>query len=214
MTLAIFDLDFTIIEGDSEWLWGEFLTEKGIVETQYMYDLSVYFQLYQAGTLDIREYQKYLLSPLSKMDPQELAELQVEFTDSIRKIWRPAMLERINWHRKQGHSTVLISASNQMLVEPISEMLNFPYVICTRVEMVNNLPTGEIIGIPAYKDGKVQNLATWLYENSLSLEDSWAYSDSVNDRPILEKVEHPVAVTPDAALRKHALLKGWRILDL
>jgi len=214
MTIAIFDLDYTLIEGDTEWLWGEFLTEKGIVGTQFMRDLAIQFQLYGAGTLDIRQYQRYLLDPLIHMETDFLVDLQREFSLRIRKLFRSTMLDRLAWHRQRGDLTVLVSATSNILVEPVTDMLNFSHRICTQVEMVHNLPTGELIGIPAYQEGKVQNLAIWLAENGLSLEGSWAYSDSLNDIPLLEKAEHPVAVTPDAALRKYAMLKGWRIMDL
>ncbi len=214
MAIAIFDLDFTIIEGDSEWMWGEFLMGKGLVDARFMQDMSVYFQLYQTGTMEIHDYQRYFLSPLKTIGPDTLVEMQIEFSIRIKKLWRTDMLDRINWHRLRGDTTILISASNQILVEPIADMLNFPHRICTEAEMVDGLPTGELVGIPAYREGKVQKLAVWLRENHMPVEDSWAYSDSLNDIPLLEETEHPVAVTPDLALRKYAQLKGWRILDL
>jgi hypothetical protein len=124
------------------------------------------------------------------------------------------MLDRLEWHRSRGHIIILISATSQLLVEPISHLLPVDDIICTRVETINHLPTGQITGIPAYREGKVQNLLHWLEKNSLTLEGSWAYSDSINDIPLLELVENSVAVTPDAALRKYAMLKGWRIMDL
>jgi len=214
MTVAIFDLDFTIIEGDSEWLWGEFITEKGFVDSSFMRGLAEYFQLYEAGALDIRDYERYFLQPLSRMDAKMIKALQIEFSDLVRKHYRPAMVERINWHREKGHTTLLISATNQLLVEPISLRLNFPHTLCTQIEMRQTQPTGEIIGIPAYREGKVKKLAAWLKKQDISMDGSWAYSDSLNDIPLLETAENPVAVTPDPALRKHARLKGWRIMDL
>lgn len=214
MTIALFDLDNTIIEGDSEWLWGEFLREKGIVSFKFLHDMTDFFQLYEEGILNIYDYEKYFVNPLTQMDPMILSELQAEFLESIVKAFRPAMLERIRWHRNLGHITILISASNQILVEPISNCLEFPFMICTQMEMAENHPTGKIVGTPAYQDGKTKKLAEWLMENPIPLDDSWAYSDSMNDIPLLEKAENPVAVTPDPVLRKYALLKGWRIMDL
>jgi HAD superfamily hydrolase (TIGR01490 family) len=173
-----------------------------------------YFQLYQLGTLEIREYQRFFHKPLVRMDGSALNSLLEDFFKKVEKLWRPAMLERIEWHNGQGHTPLLVSASSSFLVEPVSKKLGFHHTICSQSEMLNGVPTGEITGIPAYQDGKVQNLLVWQLDNAASLEDSWAYGDSINDIPVMEKTEHPVAVTPDLALRKYAMLKGWRIMDL
>jgi HAD superfamily hydrolase (TIGR01490 family) len=164
--------------------------------------------------LDIWEYQRFFLKPLSNLTPDELESVRTEYVNRIRHLWRPEVLDRINWHRHQGHLTLLISATNSILVEPIACMLNFSQWICTQVELSHCIPTGEISGIPAFREGKIQNLDNWLDKNSISMDDSWGYSDSHNDIPLLEKVEHPVAVTPDKNLRSHAMLKGWRVMDL
>jgi HAD superfamily hydrolase (TIGR01490 family) len=214
MPLAIFDLDFTIIEGDSEWMWGEFLFEKGIVDKDFINQMSRHFHDYENGLLDMHTYQRFLLKPLTGLDAEVLKKLISEFLNRVQRLWRPEVLERINWHRHQGHMTLLISATSNILVEPIASMLNFPQWICTSIELDHNVPTGELNGIPAFREGKIQNLDIWLDKHAISMEDSWGYSDSHNDIPLLERVEHPVAVTPDNNLRKHALLKGWRVMDL
>jgi HAD superfamily hydrolase (TIGR01490 family) len=214
MTIAIFDLDNTILEGDIEWLWGEYLIDKKLAGSDYLHNMMYYFQLYQSGTLEIRDYQRFFLKPLTRLDNATLNNLLKDFFKKVEKLWRPAMLERIQWHNDQGHTPILVSASSSFLVEPVSKKLGFSHTICSQSEMLNGVPTGEITGIPAYQDGKVQNLLIWQLDHAVSLDDSWAYSDSLNDIPIMEKADHPVAVTPDPALRKYAMLKGWRIMDL
>lgn len=214
MTVSIFDLDYTLLEGDTEWLWAEYLVGKGIVGEDYLEGMTYYFELYHSGTLDIQEYQRHFLRPLTMMDTEMLARFLQEFFSRIRALWRTDMLERLQWHRNKGHQTILVSASTSVLVEPIAVMLGFENVISTRAEIVKGLPTGNIQDEPAFQEGKVRNLETWMIKNALSYEDSWVYSDSMNDIPLLEKADHPVAVTPDQALRKMALLKGWLIFDL
>jgi len=214
MTVSLFDLDYTLLEGDTEWLWGEFLAEKGLVSSHFLRDMTNFFCMYENGDLDIYTYQKYLLQPIKSLNAQTFLTLQNEFCQNIGRLFRSDMLDRLEWHRSRGHIIILISATSQLLVEPISHLLPVDDIICTRVETINHLPTGQITGIPAYREGKVQNLLHWLEKNSLTLEGSWAYSDSINDIPLLDLGENSVAVTPDAALRKYAMLKGWRIMDL
>ncbi|BCY16845.1 MAG: HAD-IB family hydrolase [Chloroflexi bacterium] len=214
MTIAIFDLDNTILEGDIEWLWGEYLIQKKVAGPEFLQNMMYYFQLYQSGTLEIRDYQRFFHRPLTRLDSTTLQRMLADFFKTVEKLWRPAMLERIQWHIDQGHTPVLVSASSSFLVEPVSKKLGFPYTICSQSEMLDGVPTGEITGIPAYQEGKVQNLLIWQLDHDVSLDGSWAYSDSLNDIPIMEKADHPVAVTPDPALRKYAALKGWRIMDL
>jgi HAD superfamily hydrolase (TIGR01490 family) len=214
MTIAIFDLDNTILEGDIEWLWGEYIIEKELAGPDFLQNMMTYFQLYQAGTLEIRDYQRFFHKPLTRLDRVVLNKLLADFFKKVEKLWRPAMLERIQWHNSQGHTPILVSASSSFLVEPVSKKLGFNHTICSQSEMLDGIPTGEISGIPAYQEGKVQNLLLWQLDHTVSLDDSWSYSDSLNDIPIMEKTDHPVAVTPDPALRKYALLKGWCIMDL
>lgn len=214
MAVSIFDLDYTLLEGDTEWLWAEYLVEKGVAGTDFLDGMAYFFELYHSGTLDIWDYQKHFLSPLKSLDIEVLADFQGDFITRLQKKMRGAMLERVQWHRNRGHQTILISASTSVLVEPNASMLGFEHVISTRAEIVCGLPTGNILDEPAYQEGKVRNLETWMISNDSTYEDSWAYSDSMNDRPLLERAAHPVAVTPDQALRKMALLKGWLILDL
>lgn len=214
MTIAIFDLDNTILEGDIEWLWGEYLIEKKLAGPEFLQNMMYYFQLYQAGTLEIRDYQRFFHKPLARMDSSTLNSMLTGFFKKVKKLWRPAMLERIEWHSSQEHIPVLVSASSSFLVEPVSKMLGFAHTICSQSEMLDGVPTGEIKGIPAYQEGKVQNLLVWQLDHAVNLDGSWSYGDSLNDIPVMEKTEHPVAVTPDPSLRKYAMLKGWRIMDL
>jgi HAD superfamily hydrolase (TIGR01490 family) len=123
------------------------------------------------------------------------------------------MLQHVDWHRGQGHELVLITAANHFLAEAIAKKLQLQNIICTQAEIKQGKFTGKIKGVPAFQEGKVTLLAEWLREKQMTLDGSWGYSDSHNDLPLLNLVENPVAVRPDAKLRSHALLHGWRLLD-
>jgi HAD superfamily hydrolase (TIGR01490 family) len=206
MTLAIFVFDFTLLEGDSEWLWSEFLLTQGIVGVDFITQIESYFSDYDSGRLDFDAYERFLLAPQTQLSPQRLAELrEIYLLEVIRPCIRLWMMERVAWHRTQGHNLLLITASNAWLAEPIARLLQFSNLICTQIK------NGKPIGIPAFRTGKVTLLQAWEAKQK-KFADSWGYSDSQNDLPLLQHVSHPVAVRPDAVLRNHALLAGWEIL--
>lgn len=207
MTLAIFDLDFTLLEGDSEWLWSEFMLTQGLVGEDFTAQIARFYHDYETGRLDFDAYERFLLAPQTRLPAQQVAGLlEIYLSTIIRPRLRPWMLDRVAWHRTQVHTLLLITASNALLAEPIARLLEFPNLICTRVE------NGRPIGTPAFREGKVTRLHAWLAENNHPLEGSWAYSDSHNDLPLLQQVSHPVAVRPDARLHRHAVQAGWTIL--
>lgn len=207
MTLAIFDLDFTLLEGDSEWLWSEFLLAQGLVGEDFTARIEQYYRDYESGNLDFDTYERFLLSPQTRISPQQFSDLRAAYLlEVIRPRLRRWMMERVDWHRTQGHTLLLVTASNASLAGPIARLLQFPHLICTQIE------NGHPVGTPAFRTGKVTLLQAWLKERGETLAGSWGYSDSHNDLPLLQQVSHPVAVCPDPVLRGHALQSGWQIL--
>lgn len=212
MTIALFDLDNTLLEGDCERLWCQFLAEKRLVNTLYMNQIDKFFEDYAQGNLDFFTYESFILRPLAQYNPDQLTTLRKEFLKRIRSLLRPFMLKRIIDHQCQGHILILCTASNSFLAQPIADILDIQNLICTEIETLNHVPTGNLLGIPAFKDGKVKKMDIWLAEHKQSMVNSWAYSDSYNDLPILRKVTYPVAVTPEPNLFNHAIDHGWEIL--
>lgn len=212
--LAIFDLDHTLLAGDSDYLWGRFLVEKGLVNASfYERENQRFYDEYRKGTLDIHDFLRFALKPLSEYDLEYLARLHKQYMQEkilpvITKEAR-ALLQR---HRDQGHILLIITATNRFVTAPIAEELGVPYLLATDPEMRGGRYTGEVAGIPCFREGKVHRLDLWLKEQGLALAQSWFYSDSHNDLPLLERVNHPIAVNPDETLEAHALAKQWPIL--
>ena len=143
MPLALFDLDFTLLDGDCEWLWSHFLVEQGVVGNNFTAQIARFFEDYEAGTLDIVAYETYLLQPLSGLSLESVIDLRDRYLEGIHARLRPFMLERLAWHRLEGHDLLLITAANAFLAEPITRMLGIPNLICTEIEMKmeNPLPS-------------------------------------------------------------------------
>ena len=207
MSLAIFDLDFTVLEGDSEWLWSEFLRSQRLIDDTFTARMNSFYRQYEDRTLDFDAYERFLIAPQTKLSPQYFEDLCETFLQEIiTNRFRPFVLNRIQWHRARGDTLLLVTACNETLSKPIADLLQFSHLICTRI------CNGRPIGIPAFRDGKVALLQSWLKEQGESLSDSWGYSDSFNDLPLLQLVDHPVAVTPDENLLAHAISTGWEII--
>lgn len=216
MSLAIFDLDNTLLGGDSDYLWGQFLVEQGRVDgAHYARENQRFYQAYEAGTLDIDEYQSFMLRPLTGHPLAELQAWREQFiAEKIQPILLPKALELLNQHRVAGDRLVIITATNRFITAPIAERLGVAHLLATEPEMVNDRYTGRTVGIPCFQQGKVQRLNLWLAEQGLDLSDSWFYSDSHNDLPLLNRVTRPVAVDPDPTLAAHAQEQGWPIISL
>lgn len=212
--VAIFDLDYTILNGDSEAIWSRFMFDKGLVGTDFVARIEDYYRDYERGDLNIIEYEEFLLQPLTLHPLETLYQLRSEYLERIRQLIHPAMVERINWHRAQGHTLLLITASNSFIAEPIASLLGFPHLICTLIEQDGKQITGKLAGIPAFRAGKVQRLETWLCQQGLTLKGSFCYSDSHNDLPLLELVDYPVVVSPGSFLKAHAENHGWEIITM
>lgn len=216
MTLAIFDLDNTLIAGDSDHAWGQFLSDKGIVDAK-MYEQAndQFYQDYLNGELDIQRYLEFSLAPLTAHPLPDLLNWRKQFVDERIK---PLMLDKadalVRSHREQGHYILIITATNHFVTEPIAEQLGVDHLIATNPEMIDGRYTGAIEGIPSFQEGKVTRLNDWLKEKQFSLEGSFFYSDSHNDIPLLDIVDTPVAVDPDEKLEAHAQQHGWKIISL
>jgi HAD superfamily phosphoserine phosphatase-like hydrolase len=198
LSLAIFDLDNTLLRGDSDYAWGRFLVENRIVDgEEYERENERYYNQYQAGTLDILEFLAFALRPLSQHDRAT-----------------PAAHALVEKHRQQGDTLVIITATNRFVTAPIAREFEIENLIATEPEERHGRYTGKVDGTPCYREGKVTRLKNWIQQHHLTLKGSWFYSDSHNDLPLLSIVDHPVAVDPDETLRVEAGLRGWEIISL
>jgi HAD superfamily hydrolase (TIGR01490 family) len=216
MALAIFDLDNTLLGGDSDYLWGRFLATQGIVDGEhYERENARYYREYQAGTLDIAEFLRFALRPLRDNPRQRLEELRAHFvTDQIEPIMLADAHALVERHRAAGDTLLIITATNAFVTAPIAERFGIPHLIATQPEEYGGEYTGEVTGTPAFREGKVIRLEQWLTEQRQTLDGSHFYSDSHNDLPLLERVEHPIAVDPDPQLREAAHARGWPVISL
>ena len=216
MALAIFDLDNTLLAGDSDYLWGQYLVEQGIVDAdQYEAANLRFYEDYKAGTLDIDAFLKFALKPLSLHSREQLEAWRSQFIERlIRPILLPAAHAVIEAHAKCGDTLMIITATNAFVTRPIADLYGIEHLIATHPEIKNEQYTGNYVGIPCFQEGKVKQLDAWLNSTGASLEGSWFYSDSHNDLPLLNKVTHPVAVDPDETLSRHAEAASWTILSL
>lgn len=217
MQLALFDLDNTLLAGDSDFAWAQYLIEHGVLDRElYEARNEHFYRQYQAGTLDIHEFLDFQLKPLSRHARAQLdawhRDYMVTKVNPMVAPGTPALLER---HR--DHTCVIVTATNRFVTAPIAAHLGVPHLIATEPEEIDGEFTGRVAGVPAFKDGKVTRLMQWLAARGQRWQDvseSWFYSDSLNDLPLLARVTHPVAVDPDPTLRAHAETHGWPVLTL
>ena len=213
MTLALFDLDNTLLSGDSDYEWGQFLVRKNLVDkaTYETANLQFYEQ-YKQGVLDIYEWSAFTFKPLSEHSMDVLAHLHTEY---MHEVIYPLIGEKakaaVEYHRQLGHTLMVITATNSFVTRPIVNTFGIKHLIATESKIINNRYSTEVDGIPCFKQGKVTRLATWLKRHNKSLEGSYFYSDSHNDLPLLETVDHPIAVDPDEKLAAIAQQNGWEI---
>ena len=216
MALAIFDLDNTLIAGDSDHGWGEFLVANDKVDANHYQRMNDQFYVdYEAGCLDILAYLEFSLAPLAATSMEELAALHLKFMQQIISPLRlPKAEALIEQHRQAGDRLLVITSTNRFIVEPICQALGIVELLATDPEIIDGRYTGKIVGTPTYQEGKVERLKLWLSENNETLAGSYFYSDSINDLPLLLEVERPVAVDPDDALSAEATSRGWDIISL
>lgn len=216
MALAIFDLDNTLIAGDSDHSWGQFLCAEGLVDAQrFSHDNDRFYQDYQEGRLDIYAYLRFALAPLTGRSIEEVARLQQQFMrDWVEPMLLPAAFELLDKHRNRGDELVIITASNTVVTGPIAERLGVATLMGCDTEIVGGKYTGQPTGVPSFQEGKVTRLQDWLSTTGHSLTGAWFYSDSHNDLPLLERVDNPVATDPDPQLAAVANDRGWPIISL
>ncbi|BCB08527.1 MAG: HAD family hydrolase [Gammaproteobacteria bacterium] len=216
MSLAIFDLDNTLISIDSDHAWGEFLLEQGAVDPVAYREANERFMAdYNAGTLDMAAFLEMALKPLAENTPEQLAAWHQQFMVSkIEPNILPKAEELLARHRTKGDTLLIITATNRFITAPIANRLGVDDLIAVDPEIVDGRYTGRVAGTPSYREGKVTRLKQWLEGQEFTMDGAWFYSDSHNDLPLLEQVEHPVAVDPDETLRKVAEERQWRIMSL
>jgi len=216
MALALFDLDRTLLDGDSDFEWGEFLVSKKLVdEKEYAKANAYFYEEYKRGTLNIVEYSAFSFKPLSIRSRNELNELHNEFMQSIIiPMIRKKSQKTIDSHHSKGDTSIIITATNSFITQPIADYFGIQNLIATEPKVVNGSYTTEIEGAPCFQGGKVTRLNEWMEMNNESLEGSYFYSDSINDLPLLEVVDTPIVVDPDERLEETAKERGWSIISL
>ncbi len=216
MSLAIFDLDNTLIAGDSDHSWGQFLVQRELVDADdYCRRNDQFYRDYQDGHLDIGNYLKFALEPLTRLDSETLLQLHREFmTEVIAPLWLPKAEALLQQHREAGDFLLVITSTNRFVVEPICHRLGVDDLIASEPEIIDGRYSGNIVGVPSYQEGKVTRLNAWLAETDQEMAGASFYSDSINDLPLLEIVDRPVAVDPCPALQKTAQERGWEIISL
>lgn len=216
MALALFDLDNTLLAGDSDHLWGEFLAQRGLVDgADFQQQNDAFYQDYVNGSLDIHAYLRFVLAPLVGRDPAELERWHADFmANFIEPIILPAAIDLVEKHRQQGDTLVIITATNRFITAPIAKRFGIDHLLASEGEQKDGRYTGEVAGIPCFHAGKVENLNLWLQDHPHDLHSATFYSDSHNDLPLLSLVGKPVAVDADAKLAAHARANGWPLLSL
>jgi len=216
VSLAIFDLDNTLLSIDSDHAWGEFLLEQGAVDPVAYREANDRFMAdYEAGTLDIHAFLEVALAPLAENSPEQLAAWHQQFMASkVEPHILPKGEELLARHRTRGDTLLIITATNRFITGPIAERLGVDDLIAVEPEVIDGRYTGRVTGTPSYREGKVTRIREWLADKDLTLDNAWFYSDSHNDLALLELVEHPVAVDPDPTLRTEAEARGWKIISL
>ena len=217
MNLVLFDLDNTLLSGDSDFEWAQFLIEQGVLDREvYEARNQEFYEQYKNGTLDIHEFLDFQLKPLSRHPRRVLEDWHRRFMrEKIRPIVRPRARELVERHG--ADLRVIITATNSFVTAPIAREFGIDNLIATEPAHVGGEFTGEVTGVPCFRDGKVRRLDDWLAARGQALKSfaqSWFYSDSLNDLALLSRVTHPVAVDPDDTLRAHCEKQGWRILSL
>lgn len=216
MRLALFDLDNTLLAGDSDHLWGEFLAEHGLVDGEhYRRENDRFLAKYQAGTLDIYEFLRFSLAVLTRHEANELARLRARFVEEkIAPLIAPGAPGLLARHREAGDHLVIITATNRFVTEPIAQLLGVDELMATEPEFRDGRYTGEVAGTPCFREGKVTRFDAWLAEPGAEYGDVAFYSDSHNDLPLLERADRPIAVDPDPVLAETAETRGWPIITL
>ena len=216
--LTLFDLDNTLLNGDSDHAWGEFLIYKGLVaENNHRERNDQFYEDYRNENLDLNAYVAFTIKPIINLSEEQRTNLHKEFmTFAINGAILPKAKKLVREHKSRGDFCVIITATNNYITAPIAQNFHIDLLLATDLEIENGYFTGMISGIPCYREGKLDKLKQWL-ENSNgihSLANSTFYSDSINDLPLLEAVQNPIAVDPDDALLQVSQKRGWKVISL
>lgn len=219
MELVLFDLDNTLLSGDSDYAWAQFLIEQGVLDGDvYERANDAFFEDYKAGTLNIHEFLMFQLKPLSQYPRKQLDAWHRQFMEQkIRPMITPASRKLVNDHLSSGSLCAIVTATNSFVTTPIAAELGIEHLIATEPEVRDGAFTGGVEGTPSFREGKIERLDDWLVSLGHRFEDfpkSWFYSDSLNDLPLLERVTNPVAVDPDDTLARIARERGWPVISL
>jgi HAD superfamily hydrolase (TIGR01490 family) len=216
LSLAIFDLDNTLLRGDSDYEWGQFLIAEGAVDAEVVArEHDRYYAQYLEGTLDIFEFLAFQLRPLAEHDRATLERWREKFMQTrIQPLITDTSKALVDSHRRSGDTLLIITATNGFITRPIADAFGVAHLIATEPEEVDGRFTGKVAGTPSYREGKITRLEPWLDQHGETLAGSWFYSDSHNDLPLLKLVDNPVAVNPDPTLADFAREHQWRILQL
>jgi HAD superfamily hydrolase (TIGR01490 family) len=219
LQLVLFDLDNTLLAGDSDFEWGQFLIGQGVLDRELHSAQNLrFYEDYKAGTLDIDAFLEFQLKPLSRHPRHQLdAWRQRYMEEKIRPMITPKARALVDQHKRRGDLLVIITATNGFVTSPIAREFGVEHLIATIPEEKDGCFTGRVAGIPSFKEGKVTRLMQWLQSRGQTLqgfEASWFYSDSHNDLPLLQLVDHPVAVDPDPQLKAYAEAHGWPQISL
>jgi HAD superfamily hydrolase (TIGR01490 family) len=217
--LVLFDLDNTLLNGDSDFEWAQFLISKGVLDREVQEARNVeFYEQYKAGTLDIHAFLDFQLAPLARHARAELDAWHLEFmTTRIRPIIGAPARALVRRHLDEGSLCAIVTATNSFVTGPIAREFGIPHLVATIPAQEDGAFTGKPRGTPAFKAGKIERVDAWLESLGLwrgGFEHSWFYSDSHNDLPLMSLVSNPVAVDPDEKLRDHATKQGWPILSL
>lgn len=216
MSLALFDLDNTLLAGDSDYEWGQFLADIGVVDKAVYAQTNARFHRdYLNGHLDIHAFSRFAFQVLADHSLVQLKTWRATFLkERIEPLIAQPARDLVEHHRQRGDTLVVITATNSFVTQPIADLFGIPHLIATEPKFDNGRFYPEIDGIPAFREGKTQRLFAWLDTYPQGHGESWFYSDSHNDLPLLEWVNHPCAVDPDEQLTVIAQDRGWRILHL
>ena len=219
MKLVLFDLDNTLLAGDSDFEWAQFLISKGVLDREVHEATNrAFYEDYKAGTLDIHAFLDFQLKPLARHPRMQLLAWREEYVQTrVRPMMTDHARQLVNTHLEDCDLAAIITATNRFVTAPIAREFGIEHLIATEVEEIDGEYTGRGTGIPCFKEHKITRLEMWLADQGLLWEDitqSWFYSDSLNDLPLLSRVTFPVAVDPDDTLEAHAKLNGWPIITL
>ena len=215
--LAIFDLDNTILNGDSDYSWINFLIEKRLVDKdEYERKNKYFYDQYYQGKLNYDEWAEFALTTIKGKKPEEIEDILSKFlSEIIEPMINIYALKLLHDHTHNNDFMLLASATNSVIVEPIAKRLGFKNIVSTEVEIIDEIYTGKVLGIPALSEGKLIKVKEWMLQNSIeSFDNTSFYSDSINDLPLLAAVSKPVAVNPDDMLREECRKRSWEIIDL